>query len=69
MLVAVVDRFSCLPWASVSVRFDLVQLIGVYVVLFFALHVVIGRSRRSLFAALGCVLALMVYAIIRQFVG
>lgn len=69
MLVAVVDRFSCLPWASVSVRFDLVQLIGVYVVLFFALRVVIGRSRRSLFAALGCVLALMVYAIIRQFVG
>ena len=69
ILVAVVDRFSRLPWASVSVRFDLVQLIGVYVVLFFALRVVISRSRRSLFVSLGGVLALMVYAVVRQFVG
>ena len=67
IIVGVVDRFSCLPWASVAVHFDLVWLIGCYALFFFAFHALLRRSSRSLLVVLGIVLTLIIHALMKTY--
>ena len=69
IIVGVVDRFSCLPWASVAVHFDLVWLIGCYALFFFAFHALLRRSSRSLLVVLGIVLTLIIHALMKKYFG